>query len=133
MRAPFPCFLHSIVAQRLPSLRRSWPSPPTQRRSPVRGSELRNRLRGLLGRSPWQFPSHLRCPGIRGRLSLLETVSQVARKAPRRAGQLLATVIEPAVLRPVEKGYQGDVWLRNDPAAPEGGRVCDQRSCGGRI
>jgi hypothetical protein len=66
-------------------------------------------------------------------VSLVENASQVAREAPRRAGQPLATVIEPVVLWPLEKGYQGDAWLRNDPAAPEGGRVCDQTGCGGRI
>ncbi len=58
---------------------------------------------------------------------------RVAAKAPRWAGKVLATVIEPVVLRPVETGYEGDVRLKNGAAALAGGRVCDGVGCGGAM
>lgn len=77
-------------------------------------SELRAKLTAATPREPSSAGRQVSKAQV---LNLLENVSQVARTAPRRAGEILATVIEPVVLRPVEKGYQGDVWLRNDPAA----------------
>ena len=66
-------------------------------------------------------------------VELVQNVRKISRKAPSRAGKVLATVIEPVLLRPVEKGYEGDVWIRNDSAALVGRPVADEGGCGGRI
>lgn len=96
--------------------------------------KLRDFRAKLAAATPRQIPTTAREVSKHQVVKLLEEVSTVARKAPRRAGKVLATVIEPVVLRPVEKGYEGDVWLRrNDSAALSGGRVFAEQSCGGRI
>ena len=96
--------------------------------------KLANLRAKLVAATPRQASTAAREVSKHQVVELLNDVSAAARKAPRRAGKVLATVIEPVVLRPVEKGYEGDVrLLRNDPAALSGGRVCDQKSCGARI
>jgi len=64
-------------------------------------------------------------------LALLEDASRIARKAPRRAGAMVAGIIEPVTRPAVIEGHRGDVTLSNDSAAPKGGRVCVGDGWGG--
>jgi site-specific DNA recombinase len=66
-------------------------------------------------------------------LALVRNLQKVARKAPKSAREVLASVIHPVVLRPRLGGHDADITLRKETAAFAGGRVCDGISCGDRI
>jgi hypothetical protein len=64
-------------------------------------------------------------------LAVLEQVEKVAEKAPARAREVLAGVMEPVVLTPTPEGYEASLTLRNETAALAGGRTLLSESCGG--
>lgn len=67
-------------------------------------------------------------------LAVLDDVGRIASEAPRQARDVLATVIEPVVLRPTPEGYEAEIRLRSRTAALASGRpVFDAVGCGGRI
>ena len=67
-------------------------------------------------------------------LAVLEDVDRIARDAPRRAREVLATVIEPVVLMPTPDGYEAEIRLKSRTAALASGRpVFDEVGCGAML
>ena len=50
-----------------------------------------------------------------------------------RAREVLASVIEPVVMKPTPEGYEVSLTFRNETAALAGGRTLLLASCRGRI
>jgi len=67
-------------------------------------------------------------------LAFLEDVDRISREARRQARDVLATVIEPIVLKPTPEGYEAEIRLKSRTAALASRRpVFDAMSCGGAM
>ena len=67
-------------------------------------------------------------------LDVLKDVERIGRKAPLKARDVLATVIEPVLMTPTPDGYDAEIRVKSQTAALASGRpVFDVIGCGGRI
>ena len=67
-------------------------------------------------------------------MDVLKDVERISRKAPLKARDVLATVIEPVLMTPTPEGYDAEIRVKSQTAALASGRpVFDAIGCGDRI